>query len=127
QHVLEAPELVEGAQPQRLTIGPQAHGAAEGAFEHRQAAVGAMAEEKEFSCLVRGKGEAHLLFAEPASEVGRTGHLDPGRVRRPAAVGNTATHGPVPRGDNRYPISIAALLSARKDSLARLRDPLILP
>jgi site-specific DNA recombinase len=99
QDVLEAPELIEGAQPQRLAIGPQAHGAAESTLEHRQSADRAMAEEKEFPGLIGGKSEAYPLFGE----MGRAGHLDPGRLGGPAAVANTAAHGPVPRGDNRYP------------------------
>ena len=41
EHVLEAPELVERAQPQRLAVGPQAHAAVEGALEDGEPAVGA--------------------------------------------------------------------------------------
>ena len=32
KQVLEAPELIEGAEPERLAVGPQAHGAAESAL-----------------------------------------------------------------------------------------------
>jgi hypothetical protein len=52
QHILEPPQHVASARPQRLTVGPQALALLDEALMRAHAAVGLAADEKQPACLV---------------------------------------------------------------------------
>ena len=58
QHVLEAPELIERAHPQRLAISAEPHAPLERALEDGKAPVGLEAEEEELARLIGGERQA---------------------------------------------------------------------
>src|SRR5262249_21208718 len=77
QCVLEAPELIQAAHPERLPVAPQAHAAVEGALEDGEPAVGLHADQEEFAGLVSGEGQADALLGEPGGGVARGVDLEP--------------------------------------------------
>ena len=87
EHVLEAPELVERAHPQRLAVAGQAHAAVEGALEDRQPAVGLQADQEQLAGLVGGEGEARALLGEPREELAGGGDR---KCRRAALCASVA-------------------------------------
>jgi hypothetical protein len=68
EHVLEPPQHVEGAGPQRLPVGPQPLALLDDALVRADAAVVPAADEEQPSRLVGGEGEADIGCREPCRE-----------------------------------------------------------
>ena len=53
-------------------MGAESHTAVEGAFEHREPAIGLHAEQEQLAALIGGKGEAQPLLDKPGVELSRS-------------------------------------------------------
>ncbi len=82
QRVLEPPQLVERAHPQRIPGRAQPHAARERAFEDRQPPVRLQPDQEQLAGLIGGERQAQPAFRQPRRELPGRGqhHL---RRRRP--------------------------------------------
>ena len=71
QHILEPPEHVEPAGPQRLTVGPQALTLLDDALMGAHATIVPAADEEQPAGLIGGERHAHIRRRQPVGEARR--------------------------------------------------------